>query len=101
MNVYGSGRIFPSLLHSWINILPLFTATEKNNVFCLVHSYCTHKKVLTKLDLQISRRKPFKVNLIDILKCEFTLAILFCLDHALIMILNHAWKTGYGNICQS
>ena len=36
-----------------------------------------------RLDLNICRRKPFKVDLIDILKCEFTPGP-FCLDHALL-----------------
>ena len=34
-------------------------------------------------DLNICWRRPFKVDLIDILRCEFTPAVSFCLGHAL------------------
>ena len=42
-----------------------------------------HEVISTALNLNICKRKPFKVNLIDMLNCKLTLAILPYLDHAL------------------
>ena len=41
-----------------------------------------HKVISTAFDLVICWRKPFKVDFVDLLKCEFMPAILFCLDYA-------------------
>lgn len=46
----------------------------------------THKVISTILNLNTFRRKPFKFNSIDILKCNFSLAILFYLGH-----LHYIW----------
>ena len=44
----------------------------------------TYEVTSITLDLNICRKKAFKVDLNDISKHEFTPAFLFCLDHALL-----------------
>jgi len=64
----NSGRIFTEPRSGEVNILPLFTEIEKNN--CL--------SIYTGSDLNnIFRRKPLKMNLIDLSIHVFTPAILF------------------------
>ena len=66
----------------------LFTEIEKKkNV--LVR---THQVISTTLHCNTCRRKPFKVDLIDISNRKFTLMILFCLYHLLFTLqgVNHA-----------
>jgi len=63
-----SGRIFTSPLRGSVNILPLFTEIEKNNCF----------SVYTGSDLNnIFRRKPLKIDFIDLSIHEFASAISF------------------------
>ena len=62
-----------------LNILPLFTSIQ--GMIVLVY---THEVISRAIDLNICRRKPFKVDLIDISKLKFTAAILFCLVHQLL-----------------
>ena len=47
----------------------------------------THEVISTIIYLNICRTKPFKVDLSEILKREFTPAILFCLDHVFCFAL--------------
>ena len=47
----------------------------------------THEVISTIIYLNIYRTKPFKVDLSEILKHEFTTAILFCLDHVFCFAL--------------
>ena len=63
-----------------MNIVPLFTETEKNNIVVLVY---THQITSTATDLGICTTTRLKVDLIDTSKREFTPAILFCVGHAL------------------
>jgi len=64
----NSGRIFTSPLRGSVNILPLFTEIERNNCF----------SIYTGSDLNnIFRRKPLKIDLIDLSIYEFAPAILF------------------------
>ena len=63
-----------------VNILPAFTEIERNN--CLAHTHEIVSSTLA-LNVDICRRKPFKIDLIDISQ-HFTSAILFCLDRALL-----------------
>ena len=74
--VLNCGKFFEIKVH----ILPAFTEIERNN--CVAH---THEIISSTLDLNaaICRRKPFKIDLIDISK-HLTSAILFCLDRALL-----------------
>ena len=64
----NSGRIFTEPRSGEVNILPLFTEIEKNNCF----------SIYTGSDLDnIFRRKPLKIDLIDLSIHVFTPAILF------------------------
>ena len=64
----NSGWIFTELRSGEVNIRPLFTEIEKNNCF----------SIYTGSDLNdIFRRKPLKMDLIDLAKREFTPAIFF------------------------
>ena len=64
----NSGRIFTEPRSGEVNILPLFTEIEKNNCF----------SIYTGSDLnKIFRRKPLKIDLIDLSIHEFAPAILF------------------------
>ena len=64
----NSGRIFTEPRSGEANILPLFTEIEKNNCF----------SIYTGSDLNnIFRRKPLKIDLIDLSIHAFTPAILF------------------------
>ena len=47
----------------------------------------TFRMISTALDLNSCWRKPFRVDLTDISKREFTLAILFCLNYALLTMM--------------
>ena len=55
--------------------------TEFKRLILLV---CTDETISTTFDLNSCWRKPFIVDLTDISKREFTLAILFCLNYALL-----------------
>ena len=64
----NSGRIFTVPRSGEVNILPLFTEIEKTNCF----------SIYTASDLDnIFRRKPLKIDLIDLSIHVFTPAILF------------------------
>ena len=64
----NSGRIFTKPQSGEVNILPLFTEIEKNNCF----------SIYTGSDLNSNfRRKPLKIDLIDLSIHAFTPAILF------------------------
>ena len=64
----NSGRIFTEPRSGEVNILPLFTEIEKNNCF----------SIYTGSDLDnIFRKKPLKIDLIDLSIHVFTPAILF------------------------
>ena len=64
----NSNRIFTEPQSSEVNILPLFIEIEKNNCF----------SIYTGSDLNnIFRRKPLKINLIDLSIHAFTPVILF------------------------
>ena len=52
----NSGGIFTEPRSGEVNILPLFTEIEKNNCF----------SIYTLSDLNIFRRKPLKIDLIDL-----------------------------------
>ena len=63
----NSGSIFAKPQSGKVNILPLFTESEKNNCF----------SIYTGSDLNnIFRRKPLKIDLIDLSIHAFTPAIL-------------------------
>ena len=71
----NSGRIFTETRSGEVNILPLFTEIEKNNCF----------SIYTGSDLNnIFRRKPLKIDLIDLSIHTFTPAILFLLGLRII-----------------
>ena len=64
----NSGRIFTQPRSGEVNILPLFTEIQKTNSF----------SIYTGSDLNnIFRRKPLKIDLIDLSIQAFTPAILF------------------------
>ena len=64
----NSGRIFSESRSGEVDIRPLFTEIEKNNCF----------SIYTGSELNnILRRKPWKIDFIDLAKREFTPAILF------------------------
>ena len=64
----NSGRIFAEPRSGEVNILPLFTEIEKNNCF----------SIYIGSDLNnIFRRKPLKIDLIDLSIHAFTPTILF------------------------
>ena len=68
MNKTTAGRIFTELQSGELNILPLFTEIEKNNCF----------SIYTGSDLNnIFRRKPLKIDLIDLSIHAFTPTFVF------------------------
>ena len=73
----NNGRIFTETRSGEVNILPLFTKIEKNNCF----------SIYTGSELNnIFRRKPLKIDLIDLSIHAFIPAILFlfglCIIHS-------------------
>ena len=80
------GRIFTEPRSSEVNILPLFTEIEKNNIV-LVYTHSVISITLFVAFFVFSGTAPswiFNISAsLMVAKCEFTPAILFCLGYTL------------------